>query len=97
VLVPKRALIYEGGERYAFAVVNDRAVKRKLVAGYEDPENIEAVSGFEVGTAVIVLGQSGLKDGSLVRSVNKPAIRGAASTDPASGAPAPQAAPASKP
>lgn len=70
VLIPKRAVIYEGGERYVFAVVNDRAVKKKLTVGFEDPSNVEALSGFEVGTPVIVLGQSGLKDGSLVRSVN---------------------------
>jgi membrane fusion protein (multidrug efflux system) len=74
ILLPKRAVIYEGGDRYVFAIVNDRAVKRKLVAGFEDPDMIEALSGFEVGTPVIVLGQSGLKDGSLVRSVNKPLI-----------------------
>lgn len=70
VLVPKRAVIYEGGERYVYTVVNDRAVKKKLTVGFEDPNNVEALSGFEVGTPVIVLGQSGLKDGSLVRSVN---------------------------
>jgi membrane fusion protein (multidrug efflux system) len=70
VLIPKRAVIYEGGERYVFTVVKDRAVKKKLTAGFEDPNNVEALSGFEVGTVVIVLGQSGLKDGSLVRSVN---------------------------
>lgn len=70
VLVPKRAVIYEGGERYVYTVVNDRAVKKKLTVGFEDPNNVEALSGFEVGTSVIVLGQSGLKDGSLVRSVN---------------------------
>jgi membrane fusion protein (multidrug efflux system) len=70
VLIPKRAVIYEGGERYVFAVVNDRAVKKKLTVGFEDPNNVEALAGFEVGTPVIVLGQSGLKDGSLVRSVN---------------------------
>jgi hypothetical protein len=45
-------------------------VKRKLVAGYEDPNNIEAVSGFEVGAPVIVLGHNGLKDGAMVREVN---------------------------
>ncbi|MEO5959421.1 MAG: efflux RND transporter periplasmic adaptor subunit [Opitutaceae bacterium] len=72
LLVPKKAIVYEGGERYAYAVVAGKAVKRKLVAGFEDPTNIEAVSGFEVGTQVIVLGQSGLKDGSLVRIVNAP-------------------------
>jgi membrane fusion protein (multidrug efflux system) len=70
VLIPKRAVVYEGGERYVFTVVKDRAVKKKLTVGFEDPSNVEALSGFEVGTAVIVLGQSGLKDGQLVRSVN---------------------------
>jgi membrane fusion protein (multidrug efflux system) len=70
VLIPKRAVVYEGGERYVFTVVKDKAAKRKLTVGFEDPNNVEALSGFEVGTAVIVLGQSGLKDGQLVRSVN---------------------------
>jgi membrane fusion protein, multidrug efflux system len=74
VLVAKRAVVYEGGERYVFALVNDRVVKRKLAAGYEDPEHVEALSGFEVGTPVVVLGQSGLKDGSLARSVNQPVL-----------------------
>jgi membrane fusion protein, multidrug efflux system len=73
LLIPKRAVVYEGGERYVFAVVNGKASKRKLVAGYEDPMNIEAMSGFEVGADVIVLGQSGLKDGAMVRPVNAPA------------------------
>lgn len=73
VLIPKRAIVYEGGERYVFTIVNGRAVKHKLTIGYEDPVNVEAVSGFEVGTEVIVLGQAGLKDGSLVRTVNPPA------------------------
>jgi membrane fusion protein (multidrug efflux system) len=70
VLIPKRAVVYEGGERYVFTIVKDRAVKKKLTVGYEDPANVEAPSGFEVGATVIVLGQSGLKDGSMVRSVN---------------------------
>ncbi len=73
VLIPKRAVVYEGGERYVFAVVQNKAQKRKLTIGYEDPANVEALGGFEVGTPVIVLGQSGLKDGALVRQVNAPA------------------------
>ncbi len=72
VLVPKRAVLYEGGERYIFIVEKNKAVKKKLTVGYDDPVNIEALSGFEVGASVIVLGQSGLKDGQLVRSVNAP-------------------------
>jgi membrane fusion protein (multidrug efflux system) len=97
VLVPKRALIYEGGERYVFAVVNDRAVKRKLAAGYEDPENMEAVSGFEPGATVIVLGQSGLKDGSLVRAVKKPTISMPPTAPDATAVPAATPAPAAAP
>lgn len=72
ILIPKRAVVYEGGERYVFVVNNGRAAKKKLPMGYEDPNNVEALSGFEVGQQVIVLGQAGLKDGSLVRSVNVP-------------------------
>ncbi len=72
ILLPKRAVVYEGGERYVFAVVDDRAVKRKLVAGFEDPQHVEALSGFEIGTPVVVLGQNGLKDGSPVRMINTP-------------------------
>lgn len=70
VLLPKRAVVYEGGERYVFIVSNGQAVKKKLVAGYDDPTNIEAVSGLEVGTSVIVLGHNGLKDRANVRVVN---------------------------
>jgi membrane fusion protein (multidrug efflux system) len=70
VLIPKRAVVYEGGERYVFTVTNDLTSKRKLVAGFEDPQNIEAVSGIEPGTEVIVVGHSGLKDGASVRAVN---------------------------
>ncbi len=89
ILIPKRAVVYEGGERYVYTVVNDRAVKKRLTAGFEDPTQVEALSGFEVGTPVIVLGQSGLKDGSLVRSVN---LTPTAAT-PAAGKPDPKGSP----
>jgi hypothetical protein len=86
--------VNEGGERYVFTVVNNRAVKQRLSAGFEDPNNVEALSGFEVGTPVIVLGQSGLKDGSLVRSVNGPAVSATKSAEPTP--PAPETDPTSK-
>lgn len=93
LLVPKRAIVYEGGERFVYTIVKDRAVKRKLAVGYEDPDHLEVLAGFEVGTPVIVLGQNGLKDGSAVRVVNAPAT---AAARPDAPAPAP-AAPANKP
>jgi len=63
VLIPKRAVVYEGGN--AMCSRDQRSCgEAQTRAGFEDPQNIEAVSGFEVGTAVIVLGHSGLKDGA---------------------------------
>ncbi len=95
VLVPKRAIVYEGGERYVFTVANEIASKRKLVAGFEEPQNIEAVSGIEPGAEVIVVGHSGLKDGASVRAVNPLASIPQATEDgtPAKPAPAAPAAP----
>lgn len=91
LLIPKRAVVYEGGERYVFSVANDRATKRKVQVGYEDPQNIEVLAGFEVGTPVIVLGHNGLKDGAAVRPVN--ALPGEPSTlaTPVQGTVAPKA------
>ncbi len=74
VLLPKRAVVYEGGERYVYAVQDGTAVKRRLQPGYEDPAQIEATTGFEPGELVIVLGHNGLKDGVKVRDVNTPAL-----------------------
>ncbi len=74
VLVPKRAIVYEGGERFAFVVVDGLAQKRRLVVGYEDPIAVEALSGFEPGSRVIVLGHNGLKDGARVRDVSAPTL-----------------------
>jgi membrane fusion protein (multidrug efflux system) len=96
VLVPKRALVYEGGERYVFTVTNEIASKRKLVAGFEEPQNIEAVSGIEPGAEVIVVGHSGLKDGASVRAVNPLASIPQATEDGTAAKPAP-AAPAAAP
>lgn len=69
LLVPKRAVVYEGGERYIFTVADGRVSKQRLNAGYEDPQNVEVLSGLTPGTQVVVLGHAGLKDGSPVRTV----------------------------
>ncbi len=69
LLIPKRAVVYEGGERYVFTVADGKVTKQRLNAGYEDPETIEILSGLAPGTPVVVLGQAGLKDGAQVRVV----------------------------
>jgi RND family efflux transporter MFP subunit len=71
VLLPKEAVVYEGGDRYIFTVEGDKASKRRLNAGYENTTVIEALSDIQPGTPIIVLGQNGLKDGTAIRIVNE--------------------------
>jgi RND family efflux transporter MFP subunit len=71
VLLPKEAVVYEGGERFIFVVEEDKASKRLLDAGYENSSVIEALSGIEPGMPIITLGQNGLKDGTKIRIVNE--------------------------
>jgi len=70
VLLPKEAVVYEGGERYIFTVEEGKASKRRLDAGYENATVIEALSEVDPGTPIIILGQNGLKDGTAIRIVN---------------------------
>ena len=83
VLVPKEAVVYEGGERFVFVVADSAAAKVKLDAGYEDAASVEALSLVEAGAQVIVIGQNGLKDGAKVRVVNGAEPDAAAETDAA--------------
>ena len=70
VLVPKQAIIYDGGDKYVFVVEDSTASKVKLEAGYENSEFIEAMVDIESGMQVIVVGQNGLKDKAKVKIVN---------------------------
>jgi membrane fusion protein, multidrug efflux system len=100
LLIPKGAIVYEGGERYVFAVVDGKAAKRKLDLGFEGIDHLEALSGFEPGTPIVVRGQNGLKDGAAVHLVNAPPAVKEPSTMPATEtatAAAPKATKASAP
>jgi RND family efflux transporter MFP subunit len=69
VLVPKRAIVYEGGERYVFVVRDGVANRVRLGPGYEEGDVVEARLDISAGAAVVVLGQSALKDQAAVRIV----------------------------
>lgn len=79
LLIPKRAVVYDGGAQYVFAVRRGRAMRIALDAGFENTTSVEVRSGLEEGDAIVVLGQSGLKDKSPVKvvdpaSLNTPAV-----------------------
>ena len=70
ILLPKQAIVYDGGDKYVF-VLRDTVAKRILLEiGYDEVEFIESLIGIKEGEQVIVVGQNGLKDGARVRSVN---------------------------
>ncbi len=71
VLLPKQAVVYDGGERYVFVVEDSTASRVSLDAGYEDSRFIEALSGIAAGAPVIVIGQAGLKDKARVKVVSE--------------------------
>lgn len=97
LLIPKGAIVYEGGERYVFAVVDGRATRQKLALGFEGINHLEALSGFEPGTPIVVRGQNGLKDGALVRLVNPTPVAPIATTAAEATKAAPAATPAATP
>ena len=71
ILLPKQAIVYDGGEKYVF-VLRDTVAKRILLqVGYDENDYIESLIGIGEGEEVIVVGQNGLKDGARVRSINR--------------------------
>jgi membrane fusion protein, multidrug efflux system len=71
ILVPKQAVVYDGGERYVYVVQDSTANRVLLDAGFEDTNHIEALSGVSAGEAVIIVGQNGLKDQARVKPVGR--------------------------
>ncbi len=67
VLVPKKALIYDADQVFLYRVTEDNKVERLLVQPVlEDREHIQPNNTVQAGDRVVVAGQAGLKDGSLV-------------------------------
>jgi membrane fusion protein (multidrug efflux system) len=70
VLLPKEAVVYDGGDRFVFIVEDSTATRVKLDAGFEDSKFVESLSLIEPETDVITVGQNGLKDKAKVKIVN---------------------------
>lgn len=74
VLLPKRAVVYEGEERFVFIVEEDRVKRTRVEAGLENGDYIEVSGMLDSGAAVVVRGQRGLKDGTRVRVVQSDGV-----------------------
>lgn len=74
LLLPRRALVYDNDEPYAFKLVGDDRVERvRVIPAIEDREFIEPARGFGPGDRVVVAGQIGLKDDAVVEATPAPA------------------------
>jgi membrane fusion protein (multidrug efflux system) len=72
VLIPKRSIVYDNDQTYAFKATWDtngvQIAKRYLVEPLNaDKVHIEPNGGFKVGDLIVVAGQSGLKEDSAIR------------------------------
>ncbi|MBX3745811.1 MAG: efflux RND transporter periplasmic adaptor subunit [Verrucomicrobiae bacterium] len=73
ILLSKRALILDGDQTYAFRLDEGRRVRRiRIEARASDRFHVEPATGFADGDFVVIAGQTGLKDGALVRLPDDP-------------------------
>jgi membrane fusion protein (multidrug efflux system) len=64
LLIPKKALIEEAGEKYVFTLNKDVVSRRNVKIGFTDDQNAEVLGGLSAGNMVIIAGQGSLRDGS---------------------------------
>ncbi|MEK7465800.1 MAG: efflux RND transporter periplasmic adaptor subunit [Planctomycetota bacterium] len=67
LLVPKRALVFDEGRPGVFMKKGEEAKWSELELGFQEKDIAEVVKGATEGDEVIVVGQSGLKDGTKVK------------------------------
>ncbi|HHQ48810.1 MAG TPA: efflux RND transporter periplasmic adaptor subunit [Acidobacteria bacterium] len=73
ILIPKRALVYDNDQVFAFRVGMDhRAHRVEVKILLQTADTVEPVDGFAPGDMLVVAGQAGLKDGTLVRLPGEP-------------------------
>jgi membrane fusion protein (multidrug efflux system) len=68
--IPRVALVETDGERSVFIVQQGLARQRSVTTGLTDAGNVEITDGVREGEQVVIVGQSGLKDGNKVRVVS---------------------------
>lgn len=73
LLISRRAVVLDGEQLFVYRLKKDRRVERLLVEpAMADKFNIEPAKGFAEGDQIVVAGQTGLKDGALVRLPGDP-------------------------
>ncbi len=66
LLIPEEAVMEREGEKQVFVVRDARAHLQRISTGLENDNLVEVLSGLKEGEAVVISGQSNLKDGDKV-------------------------------
>ncbi len=69
LVIPRGAVLSEGGKRYVFRVENGRIHRREIRVGVSSPMMIEVLSGIEQGDEVALPGDAALKENLQIRAV----------------------------
>lgn len=67
LVVPRSALLEDGGEPAVYVIRKDKALRTNLKLGYDDAGWIEVREGLKEGDAVVVAGKAALREGSAVQ------------------------------
>ena len=77
LVLPRRALLEDGGEPAVFVVREGKAARVPLQLGYSDGGWVEVRKGLAEGEAVVVAGKAALRDGTAVQVLGQEAGGGA--------------------
>ncbi len=69
LVIPKVALVEEGGESYVYRAEADSVIKVRVQTGYTDEQFAELLVGVTEGDSVVTVGHGGLKHGTRVRAL----------------------------
>lgn len=70
LLLPRAALIEDEEEQFVYVVEGESAVRKTVETGYSRGDAVEITAGIGDGENVIVMGQTGLKDGAAVKVID---------------------------
>jgi len=77
MLVPRDAIVYDGGREYIFIASEESTAARvELDKGFSNNQIVEVLSGINHDDHVIVVGQSGIKDGAKIKIIDDQQTRG---------------------
>lgn len=75
LLVPRVAIVDDDVSDSVFVLINGKVERRAIITGYASGDRVEVVQGLEGDEEIVVVGQSGLRDGSQVEVVRRASSR----------------------